>query len=169
MWQSKPKSPVEHCAYLALGSNLGDRGAYLSLARELLEKQAVKIIRRSPIYDTPPIGPQDQSNFLNQALEVKTIFSPFKLLEYTQSIERQLGRIRIRHWGPRTIDIDILFYEGENINTPILTIPHPHIHERAFVLRPLADIAPNITLHGQKIHELLKQTDQAGIQPYISA
>ena len=163
---SKPVSPVKRRAYLALGSNLGNRVAYLEKACSLLLGYPITILKSSPVYETAPVGPQDQDDFLNQVLEIQTSLSPFDLLKSCQNIEQCLGRERTLHWGPRTIDIDILLYENQYIADPQLIIPHPQMKKRAFVLVPLADIAPQIILDGESVQTLLKKVDRAGVRPY---
>jgi len=143
-------------AYLALGSNLGDRSANLRAAIDAIATLPdTSLINESPIYDTPPMGPQDQGAYLNLAVRVHTTIGPIDLVEKLQQIEQRLGRAKKedrRHWGPRVIDIDIALYGDQVIDEPGLTIPHPGMHERWFVLKPLADIAPDIT------HPLLNRT-----------
>ncbi len=130
-------------AYIALGSNLGDRLAHLRRAvralRELGEVEAV-----SPVYETEPVGYVDQPRFLNTVLRLRTELSPRELLERMQQIERQEGRVRTFPNAPRTLDLDLILYDDVVTETPELTLPHPRFHERAFVLRPLVDIAPDV-------------------------
>lgn len=141
--------------YLSLGSNLGDRGAYLQAAIKGLEDQGVKIIAISPIYVTEPWGGVEQPEFWNLALQVESVLEPPDLLQACQSVEMDLGRERLIHWGPRTIDIDILLYDNRVSNTLELTLPHPHMEERAFVLAPLRDIAPGLILpSGRSIQDV---------------
>jgi len=129
--------------YLSLGSNMGDRAHYLKNARSSIESKAGEIISRSRIYETLAWGNTDQPNFLNQVIEVLTFEKPEQLLHILQQIETDFGRQRTEHWGPRTLDIDILFY-GDEIHKGIsLEIPHPEVINRLFVLMPLNDIAPN--------------------------
>src|SRR5262249_55196522 len=126
-------------AYLSLGSNLGDREANLQGAIEQLHP-----VRLSPIYETEPVDYTDQPEFLNLAVELKTALAPEALLAWMQEIEHDLGRVREIPKGPRTIDIDILFYGDQVITLPNLEIPHPRLPARRFVLAPLADIAPDL-------------------------
>jgi 2-amino-4-hydroxy-6-hydroxymethyldihydropteridine diphosphokinase len=125
--------------YLSLGSNLGDREANLRAALERLHPQRV-----SPIYETEPVDYTEQPLFLNLVAELETSLTPRELLERTQAIERELGRVRGIPKGPRTLDIDILFYGDAVVREPDLEIPHPRLHERRFVLEPLADLAPGL-------------------------
>ena len=132
--------------YLSIGSNLGDREENLRRAMEALERQDVRIVKRSSIYETAPQDFAEQPWFLNMALECQTRFFPLQLLTVLQKIENDLGRMRtgsIRR-GPRTIDIDILLFGAAVIETPKLVIPHPRMFERRFVLEPLLEIAPEL-------------------------
>jgi len=131
-------------AYLALGSNLGDREANLARARELLETAEVRITRASSIYETEPRDVVDQPWFLNQVMEVETSLLPRQLLKRVQKIEREMGRKRMVDKGPRVIDLDILLYGTAVVRTPGLEIPHPRMAERRFVLEPMAELAPEL-------------------------
>ena len=130
-------------AYLGLGSNLGDREANLLMALELLSHR-LKVKKVSSVYQTDPLGDVNQPRFLNQVCEVETTLNPHELLLLAKGIEKKLGRRAGRPNAPRPMDIDILFYDDKVINTPELTIPHPRLMERAFVLIPLAEIAPQL-------------------------
>ncbi len=143
--------------YLGLGSNMGDREQYLLQAIGLLEESKnIKIKNVSSIYETAPIGYLDQGAFLNMAVEIETPLAPLPLLEQTSRIENTLNRKREIHWGPRTIDVDLLLFNQEIIHEEKLTVPHPRMAERAFVLVPLMEIAPELYLPGKgKIKELL--------------
>lgn len=130
-------------AFIALGTNIGMREEHLNQALSLLNGRTdVEIKRKSSIYETAPVGFVDQADFLNMVIHITTSLSPLKLLDVCQEIEHQLGRERSIRFGPRTIDLDILLYNQENSDTERLVIPHPRMHERAFVLIPLAEIAP---------------------------
>lgn len=129
--------------YLALGSNLGDREKNLEEARERIAA-FVSVTRASSIYETEPVGVKEQPWFLNQVLAGTTPLSPVDLLRRVKKIETEMGRTEGIRFGPRPIDIDILFYDRVIELSPILTIPHPRLHERAFVLTPLAEIAPEL-------------------------
>ncbi|MCP8971156.1 2-amino-4-hydroxy-6-hydroxymethyldihydropteridine diphosphokinase [Ectobacillus ponti] len=132
---------MRNTAYLALGSNIGDRAAFLSEAVSSLRGHPdIQVEALSSIYETDPVGYTEQDKFLNMAVKVSTSLSPGELLAYIQETERQLGRKREIHWGPRTIDLDILLFNHENIVAENLIIPHPRMHERAFVLVPLLEI-----------------------------
>ena len=142
--------------YLGLGANLGDRRASLRRALRLLAHlEDTQLLRVSSFYETPPWGNEKQPPFLNACAALETRLSPLVFLRRTQRIERALGRVRKEHWGPRTIDIDLLFAEGFESAAPELRLPHPYLHERAFVLLPLAEIAPGLIVRGRKIDEWL--------------
>ncbi|WP_112179209.1 MULTISPECIES: 2-amino-4-hydroxy-6-hydroxymethyldihydropteridine diphosphokinase [Paraliobacillus] len=139
-------------AYIALGSNIEPRYSYLKKAIKELEQIAkVVVLNKSDVYETVPVGYTDQANFLNMVIEIETSLSAFNLLDSCQAVEGKLGRNRDIRWGPRTIDLDILLYNKENMKTDKLIIPHPRMHERAFVLVPLQDVNPNI--HIQSINK----------------
>ena len=149
-------------AYLGLGSNIGDRKQQLLKAIDLIGNiKGIKVTKQSSIYETAPIGYTDQPNFLNLCLEIETELSPQQLLKHCLDIEQQLHRVREIRWGPRTLDIDILLYSDNIIETDNLSIPHPRMQERAFVLIPLNDIAsdkkdPRLN---QKIRDLVFPDD----------
>ncbi len=151
--------------YLALGSNLGDRRANLHAAITALPP-AVTVLAQSAIYETPPWGVTEQPPFLNMALRGETCLSPQALLKALKRLERRLGRLPSVRYGPRLIDIDILFYETLVLSSPDLILPHPRLHERAFVLVPLADIAADF-VHprlNQTVRALLATVDTRGIR-----
>jgi 2-amino-4-hydroxy-6-hydroxymethyldihydropteridine diphosphokinase len=144
--------------YIALGSNIEPRLTYLNKAMEQLAvHDKIEIKDHSSIYETDPVGFVEQDQFLNMVIEVATDLDPNSLLNVCQSIEQNLGRKRGVKWGPRTIDLDILVYNQENIETERLILPHPRLHERAFVLIPLAEINPflYIAYFDKNITELL--------------
>jgi 2-amino-4-hydroxy-6-hydroxymethyldihydropteridine diphosphokinase len=158
---------MDHTVYLALGSNLGNRRAKLRATIGLLPPQmAVK--QKSPVYETPPWGYTDQPPFLNQVVKVLTYMEPLPLLKHLKRLERVLGREQSFENGPRLIDIDILFYDDLAIENQDMTLPHPRLHERAFVLVPLADIAPDLVhpVLGKTVSELLQAVDTTGIEPF---
>jgi len=128
--------------YLLLGSNLGDRPYYLKTAVGLLQKNGVELVTYSSIYESEPWGINDQPLFLNAVLQIETKLSPDELLACCLKIEKEMGRKRIRKWGERLIDIDILYFDEVIIQDNELTIPHPGIPERRFTLLPLSEIAP---------------------------
>jgi 2-amino-4-hydroxy-6-hydroxymethyldihydropteridine diphosphokinase len=135
-------------SYLLLGSNLGDRPARFAQARTFLAASAGEIVAASSIYETAAWGVEDQPDFLNQVLAIDTALAPEALLAACQAAEQQQGRQRTLHWGPRSLDVDILFFGHEVIATPTLTVPHPALHCRRFTLIPLAELAPQL-LHPQ--------------------
>lgn len=143
-------------AYIAMGANVGDRRGNISDAlKRLGETEGVSVIRVSELIEAAAVGgPEGAPAFLNGAAEVRATLGPEALLSRLLEIERQLGRERREKWGPRTIDLDLLLYGDQVIDQPGLTVPHPLMHERAFVLRPLAQIAPEV------LHPLLKLTIQ---------
>jgi len=158
---------MSHSVYLALGTNLGSRENNLRTAINGISPE-VCVINRSPIYETPPWGYTEQPYFLNQVISGKTNLSPQTLLSRLKELEMKMGRLTGIRYGPRIIDIDILFYDDQILKVTGLEIPHPRVHERAFVLVPLLDIAPGL-LHpilGKTISELIKQVDTSGIKLY---
>ncbi len=137
--------------FLGLGSNQGDRVEMLARARELLERPPVlQVVAASALYETEPVGKEDQDWFLNQVIQVRTVLSPFELLAVIRGIENGLGRQRTVRWGPRTIDVDMLLYDAARIDAPELVVPHPRMWERAFVLAPLAELAPDLPVPGME-------------------
>jgi 2-amino-4-hydroxy-6-hydroxymethyldihydropteridine diphosphokinase len=137
-------------AYLALGSNLGNREATLRGAREALnENPGIEVAAWSPLYETVPVGgPAGQGLFLNAVLRVETALSARALLQSCLAVEDGFGRQRLEQWGPRTLDVDLLFYGGEILSRSELEVPHPRLHQRPFVLLPLLELAPGLTHPG---------------------
>lgn len=134
-------------AYVGLGSNLDDPQAQVLRALEALDR--LPLTRRlacSPCYASRPLGPQDQPDFVNAVAKLATHLSPLALLDQLQALEQQHRRRRLRHWGPRTLDLDVLLYDQATIDTARLSVPHPHMASRGFVLLPLVDIAPTLRL-----------------------
>lgn len=144
-------------AYIGIGSNLGKRQENCLLAIELIEKKGIIVKKRSSIYETEPWGVKDQPLFLNMAIEVETDLAPLQLLAALKDIELEVGREKSYRWGPRVIDLDILLFGDIVENEDDLKIPHPLMHVRDFVLRPLQEIAPNARhpLLKMSVHELL--------------
>ena len=142
-------------AYLALGSNVGERLEQMRSALKLLGAEGVVIVTESPVYQNRAIGMGDADPFLNAVVEVQTELGPEALLDVCLAVENKLGRVRTGGWSPRTIDIDVLIFGQTDIDTERLQLPHPRIAERDFVLRPLADIAPELQLLGQPTKTLL--------------
>lgn len=133
--------------YLSLGSNLGDRKAQLQEAVRLLQSNpSISNMKMSSIYETAPVGYLDQHAFLNLVIRLETSLSPLELLDICQEIEQALHRERLVRWGPRTVDLDVLLYGQEQLATERLTIPHPRMYERAFVLVPLQELMPSLIL-----------------------
>lgn len=140
-------------AVIACGSNMGEKETYIREALEKIEKDArCRLLQSSSLIQTKPYGGVEQDDFLNGACLIETLYEPEELLAFVNRLEREAGRERLVHWGPRTLDLDIIFYEDAVIRTEKLTVPHPDMHNRAFVLRPLQQIVP------QWIHPLYKKT-----------
>lgn len=152
-------------AYLATGSNLGDRKASLDFVWEEIERNPyIQGIAKSEYIVTKPYGVTDQPDFLNGAIKIRTILTPYELLEFCQSTEQSRGRVRLRHWGERTLDVDILMYKNEIIFDDKLKIPHPEMHKRAFVLAPLCMIEPYLIhpIKKENASELLEKLNSGG-------
>lgn len=184
---SKPDAPIDmtfedvavvvdrerHTALLGLGSNLGDREQYLKTAVDQLSKDDyIKVKKVSSYIETEPYGPVDQPDFLNAAVLVETLYTAEELLMVTSDIEQDAKRERIIHWGPRTLDIDILLFDDEIISTERLTVPHKEMHLRDFVLRPADEIAPYLMhpVFKKTIHQLLEELrnkEEHAAKPYI--
>jgi 2-amino-4-hydroxy-6-hydroxymethyldihydropteridine diphosphokinase len=140
-------------AYISIGSNLGDRLEYMREAiRKMRQSKEIEIRKASSVYETQPTDYKDQPWFLNMVLEFETVLEPLNLLELLLGIENQMGRKRSQRYAPRNIDLDLLLYEDMVLNSDKLTLPHPRMHQRRFVLVPLAEIAPTI------VHPLLKKS-----------
>lgn len=154
--------------YLGLGSNIGDREGFLRQAAALLHAHpAIQVMGKSAIYETEPFGYADQANFLNAVLAVEASLSPLELLQVCLETEKQLGRIRDQRWGPRTIDIDILLFHDRQICLEQLTVPHPFLRVRPFVLIPLRDLTlDEIILDGCTADDLLAACEPAVVTYY---
>ena len=136
-------------AYIGLGSNLDNpRDQVVDAFQELAETDDIRLVARSSLYLSEPLGPQDQPDFINAVAAIETTLAPQSLLEVLQAIEQKHARKRERHWGPRTLDLDLLLYDDEHIRHPDLRVPHPGIAERSFVLLPLQEIAPELVIPG---------------------
>ena len=152
-------------AFLSLGANLGDRKATIGAALHALQEGGARMMRRSSFYETAPVGKTDQPWFLNMAVEVETALSPRDLLALCQRVEHALGRVRTERWGPRPIDIDILLYDGLTAASPELVLPRPRMTERAFVLLPLLEIAPDATLpDGRRLQPFLERVSDQDVR-----
>lgn len=136
-------------AYLGLGSNLGDRASHLQFGLDGLARRAGRVVAISPVYETDPVGGPAQPDYLNAVVVIETALSPRELLAVAKALEAEAGREppgAEGRWGPRPLDIDILMVGNERVDEPDLVVPHPRIHQRAFVLAPLADVAPDIVV-----------------------
>ena len=142
----------KHLAYVALGSNLGDKEANLQKAVQLLVEHGIEVVKTSDFLCTEPYGVTDQPQFLNAVCCVRTDLEPEELLHLLLAIEQEMGRVRLRHWGERNIDLDLLLYENQILTTDDLKLPHPDMQNRDFVLLPLAEIAPAL------VHPVLGKT-----------
>lgn len=155
-------------AVIALGSNIGDKVANLDRAVALLSSTAdLGVVQRSRNYRTPPWGKTDQDWFVNGAVLVETTLSPHQLLNRCLAVEEEMGRRREEKWGPRIIDLDVLVYGDVELSDEVLTLPHPHITDRAFVLAPLAELRPELELKGRNVGEWLADIDREGIEPIV--
>lgn len=158
-------------AYIAVGSNLADPVSQAKKAIETLKTlPESEFIKASELYSSTPMGPQNQPDYINAVVAIKTNLTPLQLLDCTQAIEQEQGRVRKdERWGPRTLDLDILLYGNEVINSERLTIPHYGMKEREFVLYPLAEIAPSLQLpDGAEVSSLLKQVERNGLNIWQS-
>jgi 2-amino-4-hydroxy-6-hydroxymethyldihydropteridine diphosphokinase len=132
-------------AYLGIGSNLGDRLGYLQLAVDALVATAdIEVVAVSRVYETAPVGGPPQDAYLNAVVAIDTGLDPFELLHECQRIEEHAQRVRAERWGPRTLDVDLLLLDDCRVDDPVLTLPHPRMWERGFVLAPLRDVAPDL-------------------------
>ena len=161
------QNSLKTIAYLGLGSNIGDRFDHLKEAVDRLNaSDSIDVKACSSVYETDPVGGPAQPDYLNAVIGLETIYGAEDLLNRCLAVEREMGRKREVRWGPRTIDIDVLLYGDDPVATERLIVPHPHMHERAFVLSPLAEIAPE-TVHpviGFSIRKLLATVDCSGIR-----
>ena len=157
-------------AAIALGSNIGDKANNIDRAVAMLDAVAgIRVTARSRDFRTAPWGITDQDWFVNAAVLVETSLAPRALLEVCLDIEARLGRVRGLRWGPRLIDLDVLIYGNREIDEPGLTVPHPRMMERAFVLAPLADLMPERRIGGRRIDEALAALDDADVEPFVAA
>jgi 2-amino-4-hydroxy-6-hydroxymethyldihydropteridine diphosphokinase len=152
-------------AHLALGSNLGDRAAHLRGALAALQRDgAVRVVAESAVYETAPVGGPPQPDFLNMVVAVATELAAEELLARCLAVEAEHGRERGERWGPRTLDIDVLTYGAAMLRTERLTLPHPRMAERAFVLVPLAEVAPELKIGDTTVRELAARSDRSGLR-----
>ena len=151
-------------ALIGLGGNLGDVAATFEAALARLAAAGVAVVARSSIWRTPPWGKTDQPAFLNACVRVETSLSPRALLDLCLATETALGRVRTDRWGPRTLDLDLLDVDGATVAEPGLTLPHPWIAERAFVLLPLAEIAPDRLIAGRRVADMAAAIDATGLE-----
>jgi len=161
----KRAAPTSHKAWIALGSNLGNPPAQLYAALERLRAaHGLKVLDVSGFYRTKPVGPPGQSDYCNAVCEIDTGLEPEALLDLLQGIEKAAGRIRRERWGPRVLDLDLLHVEGRSCASPRLTLPHPELSRRAFVLVPLAELAPELDIPGLgRVRDLAEAIDKSGV------
>lgn len=153
-------------AWVGLGSNIDGPHAHVERAFQELDRLPLTRCRQqSSRYWSRPVGPADQPDFVNAVAQLETRLSPLALLDQLQALEQHHGRVRQRHWGPRTLDLDLLLFDDLSLSTPRLTVPHAHMHQRGFVLVPLAELAPDLRLpDGQRIDKLLATLDTSDLQ-----
>ena len=154
-------------AYIGLGANLGDpRSTLRSALRGLNRLPGTRCLRCSRFYLNPPLGPQDQNHYTNAVAELETGLAPAQLLAWLLELERRHGRVRERRWGPRTLDLDLLLVDALRLHTARLTLPHPRLHQRAFVLYPLAELEPRLSIPGRgALSYWLTRTSSRGLHP----
>jgi 2-amino-4-hydroxy-6-hydroxymethyldihydropteridine diphosphokinase len=162
--QSAPGGVIP--AYVAFGANLGEPVETLrSAAARLGGRPGIDLAAGSPIYRTRPIGPPGQPDFANAVARVETTLGADELLDALLAVEAEYGRVREVRFGPRTLDLDLIWYGGEERSDARLVLPHPRAHEREFVLRPLADLAPGLVLRGRQVGDWLAGLDPQGVEP----
>ena len=162
--QSAPGGVIP--AYVAFGANLGEPVETLrSAAVALGGRPGIELVAGSPIYRTRPIGPPGQPDFANAVARVETTLGADALLDVLLAVEAGFGRVRDVRWGPRTLDLDLIWYQGDERSDARLVLPHPRAHEREFVLRPLADLAPELVLRGRRVADWLAGLDPQGVEP----
>jgi 2-amino-4-hydroxy-6-hydroxymethyldihydropteridine diphosphokinase len=161
---------VSATAYLGLGSNLGERLGSLQDAVDRLDREpGLNIVASSRVWETDPVGGPDQPDYLNAVVRAQTDLTPFELLEVCHQVETALGRTREVRWGPRTIDIDLLTFDQQRIDVPFLTLPHPRMNRRAFVVLPLLELDPAMRLpDGSRLIDLRVPNVATGARPYAS-
>ena len=149
---------MEHIAFIGSGSNLGNREQQLSRALEWIKAEVGQVLQESAIYQTSPWGGIDQPDYLNQVWQIRTMLDPFRLMTALLNLEKRANRERVQRWGARTLDLDLLFFDDYQIRTDFLSLPHPRLQDRNFVLIPLAEIAPDWS------HPVLQKTVKALMQ-----
>nr|WP_298413832.1 2-amino-4-hydroxy-6-hydroxymethyldihydropteridine diphosphokinase [uncultured Halomonas sp.] len=156
-----------HQAYIGLGSNLDGPRQHIEQALIALKHLPVTtLVAVSPCYASKPVGPQDQPDFVNAVVQVSTRLSPLALLDQLQALEQRHQRRRLRHWGPRTLDLDLLLFDDLSLDLPRLKLPHPAMQDRAFVLFPLADIAPELMIGATRLSDLLLHMKDHDLQRF---
>lgn len=157
-----------HLAWIGLGSNLGDSAAHVESALvEINALPQIRLLRRSKLYASAPMGPQDQADFCNAVAQVESDLSAQELLDNLLALEQTHQRVRTRHWGPRSLDLDLLLYGEITLDSSKLQLPHPRMHERAFVLVPLAELAPDLVIPGQgQVMDLLTAVSDQTIESW---
>lgn len=159
--------PTPYDALIGLGSNIGDKAANITRAIALLTEEGdVRLLAASRLYRTAPWGVVDQDWFVNACIAVATELDPHALLDRCLGVETEMKRVRTRHWGPRVIDVDVLAYRNVTLNEPALTLPHPRITGRAFVLVPLAEIAPDQQIGGRSVSDWLARAETNDVVPF---
>lgn len=154
-----------HVATLGLGGNIGDPvAAMAAVIDRLAAAENIALLAVSKLYRTPPWGKLDQPDFYNACIKIETSLTPIDLLDFGLALESELKRERIERWGPRTIDIDVLTYNDQKIECERLILPHPRMHDRAFVLMPLKDVAADLVIQGKPVDHWLTSVDQTGIE-----
>ena len=156
-----------HNAYLGIGGNLGNRlGNLIEAVRRLNHPPQLRVVSASSVYESKPVGPAGQPDYLNAVLHVATSLHPHDLLTECLRIETTLGRVRAQRWGPRTLDLDVLLYDDLELGDLVLTLPHPRMLERNFVLTPLAEIAPHLVLAGTSLQEHAAMLGSVGLRKF---
>lgn len=148
---------MTHHAWIGLGSNLDDPFLQVQTAlQELAQLPQTRLLRASRLWHSKPMGPQDQPDYVNAVAELETSLEPLALLDQLQALEQSHRRVRLQHWGPRTLDLDLLLYDQQQINHPRLQVPHPGLTQRSFVLAPLAELEPELLIPGHaRVSQLL--------------
>ncbi|MDX2309651.1 MAG: 2-amino-4-hydroxy-6-hydroxymethyldihydropteridine diphosphokinase [Hyphomicrobium sp.] len=164
MGASATPADADYDALIGLGSNIGDKAANIRAALDHLTADgAVRLVQISRFWQSAPWGVEDQDWFVNACAAVATDLGPHELLGRCLAAENALGRVRVQKWGPRVVDVDVLTYRGQTIDTPDLKVPHPFIEQREFVLVPLAEVAPDEVVRGRSIKDMLGTSDRAGL------